>query len=62
MAKATKSAKKSKCAQELGRKGGKAAVKKKAGIHSPKYKAKLKAKSKVKKTSMPKKRKTTKKK
>lgn len=36
------------CAAKLGRKGGKAAVAKKAGIHSPAYKAKVKAKAKAK--------------
>lgn len=33
-------ARKSQCAVNLGRKGGKAAVAKKAGIHSPAYKKK----------------------
>lgn len=43
---ATKTAEKDKCAVALGRKGGKAAVSKKAGIHSPAYKKKHKAKAK----------------
>ena len=38
-----------KCASKLGRKGGLASVKKKAGIHSPAYKKKVKAKAKRRK-------------
>ena len=52
---------KSKCAVSLGSKGGKAAVAKKAGIHSPAYKKKRKAKAAPKKKTTAKKR-TTKKK
>lgn len=40
---------KDKCAVQLGRKGGKSSVEKKAGIHSPSYKKKRKAVSRKKK-------------
>jgi hypothetical protein len=50
-----KKAVKSECAVKLGRKGGKAALAKKAGVHSPAYKAKVKKKAAAKKTPLKKK-------
>lgn len=57
---AKKKTAKSKCAVALGKKGGRAAVAKKVGVHSPAYKKKVKAKAAAKKKAAPKKKTTRK--